>query len=61
MARDKERHPGIREPRKPAPMRDPPARPLDPPLDPAIEVDSAPPEPDTQDRGRLPFPEHSSR
>ncbi len=46
MARDKERHPGIKDPRKPAPVKDPPAQPQDPPLDPAIEVDSTPPLPD---------------
>lgn len=57
MARDKERHPGIREPRKPAPVKDPPPQPQDPPLDPAIEVDSSHPVPDTPDDGLLPFPE----
>ncbi len=45
MARDKERHPGIKDPRKPAPVKDPPAHPQEPPLDPAIEVDSTPPPP----------------
>lgn len=46
MARDKERHPGIKDPRKPAPVEDPPVHPQEPPLDPAIEVDSTPPLPD---------------
>jgi hypothetical protein len=59
MVRDKERHPGIREPRKPAPVKDPPARPQDSPLDPAIEVDSSPPRPDAPDDRLPPFPEHS--
>lgn len=47
MARDKERHPGIREPRKPVPVKDPPP-------DPVIEADSSHPQPDTPDDGRAP-------
>lgn len=42
MARDKERHPGIREPRERPPIKDPPARPRDPGSDPAIEADPPP-------------------
>ncbi len=54
MARDKERHPGVREPRERPPIKDPPAKPVDPGTDLAIEVDSSHPQPDTPDDGLVP-------
>jgi len=57
MARDKERPPGIREPRKPVPVKDPPPRPQEPPPGPAIRAGSSHPPPDTPDDGLVPEPE----
>lgn len=56
VLRDKERPPDIKEPVRPPPVKEPPPPRRDEPLDPAIEVDSSKPEPDTPDDGQLPPP-----